>query len=282
MTTHSHHGAARHEPSGQHARVGRAKKPRPPVKPGNVFTTPPQAVPGLDWKLPLSVYLPPDYETSGHRYPVAFMFDGQNLFSDQGSFAGGWHLHRTLDTRASRGKVVPVVIGIHHGGETRNEELSPWPAEEGARAVGDTLLDWVTGPLRQLAERELRVSTHRSHRMIGGSSLGGLLALYGFFRHHDAFARCLSMSPALWVNGGEVFYHVARSHAWGDLKLYLDCGSREGWGYSIQHAEWMVDLLERKGFLRDEQYMWRPDKRGVHNERAWRRRLPKALRYLYD
>lgn len=271
------HGQGHHAP-----RPADGKRQRPPIKPGKVFTTPPQEVPGLGRGLPLSVYLPPDYETSGHRYPVAYMFDGQNLFDDHGSFAGGWHMHRALDIRASRGKVVPIVIGIHHGGETRKEELSPWPAEEGAEAHGDLLLDWVTGPLRTLVEKELRVSTHRCHRMIGGSSLGGLLALYGFFRHQDLFSRGLVMSPALWVQDGEIFYYVARAHAWGDLRLYLDCGGREAFGYAIQHAEWMADLLERKGFERGEQYLWRPDKRGGHNERSWRRRLPRALRYLYD
>ena len=133
-----------------------------------------------------------------------------------------------------------------------------------------------------MVEKELRVSTHRAHRMIGGSSLGGLLAMYGFFRHHDIFSRGLAMSPALWVKEGEIFYHVARAQAWGDLRLYVDCGGREAQGHAIKHAEWMVDLLERKGFTSGEHFMWRPVQRGGHNERNWRRRLPKALRYLYD
>jgi predicted alpha/beta superfamily hydrolase len=106
--------------------------------------------------------------------------------------------------------------------------------------------------------------------------------MYGFFRHHDLFSRGLIMSPALWVKDGEIFHHVARAQAWGDLRLYLDCGGREAFGYSIQHAEWMVDMLERKGFAAGDHFLWRPDKRGAHNERSWRRRLPKALRYLYD
>jgi len=268
--------------SPQPERPKRPRRPRPPVKPGKVFTTPPQDVPPLGRKLPLSVYLPPDYETSSYRYPVAYMFDGQNLFGDEGSFAGGWHMHRALDVRASRGRLVPVVVGVHHGGETRSQELSPWPPEEGEKAEGDALLEWVTGDLRALVEKEVRVSPHRSHRLIGGSSLGGLLALYAFFKRQDLFGRALVMSPALWVQDGEIYRHVAQAHAWGDLRLYLDCGGREAFGYSIQHAEWMSDLLERKGFVKGEHFMWRPDARGVHNERSWRRRLPKALRFLYD
>jgi hypothetical protein len=31
----------------------------------------------------------------------------------------------------------------------------------------------------------------------------------------------------------------------------------------------------------DDRLMFRPDSRGAHNEASWRRRLPKALRFLY-
>jgi hypothetical protein len=31
----------------------------------------------------------------------------------------------------------------------------------------------------------------------------------------------------------------------------------------------------------DDRLMFRPDAKGAHNEASWRRRLPKALRFLY-
>lgn len=248
---------------------------------GRLHRTKAFEVPGLVGARPLTIYLPPGYDHGDRAYPVAYVFDGQNLFTDHGSFAGGWHMHRALDVRATLEQVVPIVVGIHHG-PSRAEELSPWPVEAQHEGKGDALLDWVVGPLRKMVSEDLRVLDGPEHTLIGGSSLGGLLALYGFFRHSDVFGRALCMSPSLWVNEGEIFHYVAKARCYGDPRLYLDCGALEAEGIVIEHAEWMADLLKRKGFVAGYHSMWRPDPRGDHTERAWRRRLPMAYRYLYD
>jgi predicted alpha/beta superfamily hydrolase len=237
-------------------------------------------IPGIKDKLPLTIYLPPGYDQNGQSYPVAYVFDGQNIFGDEGSFAGGWHLDHALNVRATLGKVVPIVVGIHHGTQ-RQEELAPWPIEEGHKARGDALLDWVVGPLAKMVDEDLRVLKGPENTMIGGSSLGGLLAMYGFFRHNDVFGKALCMSPSLWVNEGQIFHHVAKARCGGNPKIYLDCGAHEAEGIVIEHAEWMADMLDRKGFTEGYHFMWRPDPRGHHDEKSWRRRLPRALRYLY-
>lgn len=261
----------------------RSARSRKAVRPGRLIRARSHDVPGLPSRLAITLYLPPSYEESGKAYPVAYMFDGQNLFGDEGSFSGGWHLHEHLDRLAAQGKRVPIVVGIHHGGPSRFQELSPWPVEDpSVPGLGDKLLDWIVGTLATLVAEDLRILTGPQNTTIGGSSLGGLLALYGFARHPGFFGRALVMSPSLWVNDGAIFHYVAKARIWGDPRLYLDCGAREARGHAIMHAQWMVQLLERKGFVPGRHFMWRPDSRGSHNERAWRRRLPKALRYLYS
>lgn len=249
---------------------------------GRLHQTKPFHIPGIEGTRRLTIYLPPGYDQSKERYPVAYMFDGQNLFGDEGAYSGGWHMHKALDMRAAKGLTVPIVVGIHHGGVARAEELAPWPVATGQRALGDKLLDWVVGPLAKMVDEDLRVLSGPEHTLIGGSSLGGLMALYGFFRHNDRFGKALCMSPSLWVNEGEIFYYVSKAACGGFPRIYLDCGAREAQGIVIEHAKWMADLLERKGFIRNVHFLWRPDSRGAHNERNWRRRLPKALRYLYS
>lgn len=235
-------------------------------------------IPGLSGRYPLTVYLPPGYDHNHKHYPIAYMFDGQNLFGDEGSFAGGWHLHEALNKHAAKGKTVPIVIGIHHGGPTRTEELTPWKLGRSA-AKGDLFLKWVVGPLARMAEEDLRILKGPEHTMVGGSSLGGLMALYAHFRHPEAFGSVLAMSPSLWVHHGEIFRFVhAQSTPW-TRRVYLDCGERER-GMFHQARE-MARLLGHKGYAESE-LMWRPDAKGSHNERNWRRRLPKAIRFLYD
>lgn len=266
-------------PSGRHLSIAMSPK-KPPLLQGRLHRTKAFQIPGLETQHHLTLYLPPGYEQSDRPYPVAYLFDGQNLFDDHGSFAGGWHFHHALNVRATLGETVPIVVGIHHG-PNRAEELTPWPIEEVHKAKGDALLDWVVGPLQTMVKEDLRVLDGPDHTLIGGSSLGGLLALYGFFRHNDVFGKVLSMSPSLWVKEGEIFHYVAKARCAGDPRIYLDCGAHEAEGIVIEHAEWMADLLKRKGFMENYHYMWRPDPRGHHSEKCWRRRLPMALRYLY-
>jgi predicted alpha/beta superfamily hydrolase len=251
-----------------------------PLLRGRLHPAKPLKIAGFEGDRRITLYLPHDYDTSQRRYPVAYMWDGQNLFGDQGSFAGGWHLHQALDMRATHRKTVPIIVSIHHGPK-REEELVPWPVNEGGEAKADLLLDWLTGTLMPMVEKDLRVLTGPEHTMVGGSSLGGLMSLYAFFRHNETFGKALCMSPSLWVAEGKIFEYVAKAACTGDPRLYLDCGAKEANGIVIEHAEWMAQMLDRKGFWQNHHYYWRPDPRGDHNERAWRRRLHRALHFLY-
>ncbi|MEB3236590.1 MAG: alpha/beta hydrolase-fold protein [Candidatus Sericytochromatia bacterium] len=257
------------------------RKLRSPAPPGTLRPGPRFRIPGLPAELPATLYTPPGYGRVDRQWPLAILFDGQNLFEDHGTFAGGWHLHRVLDRRAQRGLVVPVVLALHHGGASRVQELAPWPVEPEEPAHGLVLADWIAADLATWARQNLQVSQDREDWLIGGSSMGGLAALVTFFRHNDRFARLLCMSPSLWVADGEAFPFVAKAPAWGQPRIWLDCGGREAGGYPLQHAEWMAQLLRRKGFVEGRDLTWHPVRTGSHDERSWRRRLPAAMRFLY-
>lgn len=238
-------------------------------------------IPGLKGRHPLTIYLPPGYDADTHkRYSVAYMFDGQNLFGDAGSFAGGWHLHEALDKLAAKGKQVPIVVGIHHGGPSRAEELAPWKMGKHHQPRGSLFLDWVVGRLAEMVAEDLRILQGPEHTMVGGSSLGGLMALYAHFKHPEHFGKALAMSPSLWVGRGQIFHFVQQKHTPETRRVYLDAGGREG--AMFQHARQMVELLQLKGYHPEEHLLWRPDSKGIHSERHWRRRAPKALAFLYD
>jgi predicted alpha/beta superfamily hydrolase len=249
-----------------------------PLTPGLLHRSKAFTIPDVPGSHPLTVYLPPDYASSNQRYEVAYLFDGQNLFGDEGTFSGGWHLHDALDEHWAKGKRVPIVIGIHHGGATRADELGPWGIGRGHHGRGDQMLAWVVGALKDMVAEEMRVLTGPEHTMIGGSSLGGLLALYGACRHPNFFGKCLSMSPSLWVHRGAIFQVVREARFRSDARIYLDFGGREP---GFRTAEALAGVFESRGLVDAEGLMWRPDAKGAHNERSWRRRVPKALRFLY-
>ena len=106
------------------------------------------------------------------------------------------------------------------------------------------------------------------------------MALYGFFRHPEVFGGALAMSPSLCVGNGALQRFVSKQSLPWTRRVYLDSGGREAGG--LRPAERFAGQLTDKGFVADHDLMWRPDKSGSHNELAWRRRLPKALKFLYD
>lgn len=225
------------------------------------------------------VFLPPGYADTLERYPALLMWDGQNIFEDQPSYAGGWHVHRVVAARAAGGKVAPVVIGIDHGGPSRIQELSAWPTPAGPPLV-DAMLGWIKRHLIPHLRSHVRLHYGPQHWVVGGSSMGGLASLYAHFRHHSLFGGVLAMSPSLFVNAGGLFDFVAHQPRPHPSRIYLDAGGEEGDGVMLAYAERLAQMLYLRGWG-PESLRWRPVHHGRHSERHWAARLPNALRFLY-
>lgn len=225
------------------------------------------------------VYVPPR-APKDRPSPVLFMFDGQNIFHDEPSFAGGWHLHTTAHRLAMRGKRAPVIVGIDHGSEARIEELAPWPTNHGAGRL-DVLLDWLTGSLMPRVREEFQLTSDPAAVGVGGSSLGGLAALYAHLRSPDHFGMALSMSPSLWVGGGRMLAYAASQPKPLKSKIYLDAGMLEAHGRVVAAGAKLAGELKARGYGKDA-LKWVVAKRGKHNEEAWRRRAGKAIEFLFS
>ncbi len=223
------------------------------------------------------VYLPSDIDPATPRFAL-YLFDGQNVFDDYPSFSGGWHVHRAVERLV--GKLpMPIVIGIDHGNGDRVYELSPFEFE-GTPGKVDLLLDWLTGTLMPQLAAELPLIPGPIGSVVGGSSMGGLAALYAHFRRPEVFGGALVMSPSFWINDGEILRWLAGQPTPETSRVYLDVGGREGRGTLLPLVASVAAHLANRGYGSDG-LMLRPDARGAHNERAWRRRMPKALRFFY-
>lgn len=249
------------------------------LRAGEVHVLGPFLVPGL---LPrhVRVYLPREYtrERPGGT-PTLYMFDGQNMFDDAPSYVGGWHIDAAVEKLARSRRPAPVVVGIDHGGESRLQELSAF-AIDGTPGLAHRLLDWMTGDLMPTLTAELGLHPGPRGTLIGGSSLGGLAALWSHFHYPQAFGGAMAMSPALWVAGQAIFADIAALPDPVASRIYLDMGMREAQGRMLPIAAALAAYLAGRGWGPDR-LLWRPDARGAHNEASWRRRLPKALRFLY-
>jgi enterochelin esterase-like enzyme len=249
-----------------------------PLRAGEVNVLGPVETPGL---LPrrVRIYLPRSGAAPGASPPVLVLFDGQNVFDDGPSFAGGWRAHEAAERLGRRGCQVPVIVGVDHGGEERIRELSPF-AIEGEPGRLAVLADWMAGTLMPVFAAELALASGPGGVVIGGSSLGGLAALWSHFHHPRTFGGALAMSPSLWLAERAIFADLEEQPDPEPSRIYLDMGGREDRGRQLPIAASLAARLAARGWDRDR-LLWRPDVWGRHNEASWRRRLPKALRFLF-
>ncbi|HEY8208508.1 MAG TPA: alpha/beta hydrolase-fold protein [Myxococcaceae bacterium] len=223
-------------------------------------------------------FIPPGVRKNQRR-PVLYMFDGQNVFGDEGSFAGGWHAHEAVQALDGRRYHVPIVVAIEHGNQRRMDELTPWGMGRMGGGKADRFLDWVVGTVVPLAHRELPVLEGPVGASVAGSSLGGLAALYAHYRHPDVFGGVIAMSPSLFVGRGKIYSFIGERDRPAISRVYLDVGGREAGGRLSNGVKRMADQLEGRGYDK-AQLLYRYEERAGHNEQAWRRRLPRALRFM--
>lgn len=233
--------------------------------------------PQLDNTRDILVWLPPWYRRSGKRYPVIYMHDGQNLFDPRTSFAGDWSVGEAVGWAARRGHEA-IVVGIPNTGPERANEYSPFVEPDKGGGKGDAYLDFIVDTVKPLIDQRYRTLGDRDHTGIAGSSLGGLITQYAFFRRPDIFGFAAVLSPAFWFGEGAILEFV-KSAPNTQGRLYLDVGHHEGEG-TLALARQMRDLLVEKGYRLSDNLRFVEDRHGRHMEADWGRRFRKALPFL--
>src|SRR3954467_14535236 len=135
----------------------------------------------------VDVYLPDSY-ASGVPYPVVYLQDGQNLSDPALAFAGTWELPATIDRLAWRG-LDAIYVGVHNAGGKRLGEYSPFPDPRHGGGNADQYLGFLVDTLKPRVDRIFNTRRDRDSTAILGSSMGGLLSLYAYFRYPSVFAR---------------------------------------------------------------------------------------------
>lgn len=241
---------------------------------------PPSSLPSL-WSLgnvagpgeavrEIQVAAPPGYHPlTGPALPVLYLQDGQNLFDPAASFAGHWQV---LETIAELGAAHPMlVVGVPNRGKGRLKEYSPF--DDAIRGVGEGVgyLKWLSTVVKPLVDRSFRTRPERIHTAVGGSSMGGLFALYALVGGAATFGSAVVMSPALWYADCAIFRWLRRQP--GPVgRLYLDVGWQEGED-TVYDTRRMHDMLLDRGWTLDHSLHYHEDTEGDHDEGSWARRL---------
>ena len=243
------------------------------------------AMPQLGRARRVWIYLPPDYASSGKRYPVLYMHDGQNVFDAATSYAGEWGVDETLDSLHAGGDPGVIVVAADHGGSLRIPEYSPWPTRFGA-GEGDKYVDFLVGTLKPWIDQKYRTLPDRLNTGIAGSSMGGLISFYAALKHPGVFGRAAVFSPAFWI-APSAYEFAAQARPQAGNRIYIISGALEvaegeAQGRYQRDQQRMVETLAQRGFGIGTFVVARVIPDGRHAEWFWRREFAAAYQWLFQ
>ena len=179
------------------------------------------------------VYLPESYGWDEcRRYPVLYMFDGHNVFFDQDATYGkSWGMKEYLDQTQTQ-LIVAAVECSHSPDNGRLSEYSPYdfadPQLGRFRGLGRETMEWLIHDFKSEIDRQYRTLPDREHTFLAGSSMGGLMSLYGVMEFNHVFSRAGALSPSVWVAPGKLSKLAREAELGRDTVIYTDYGSEEG------------------------------------------------------
>ncbi len=229
------------------------------------------------------IYLPESYQKEPQRrYPVLYMFDGHNVFFDSDATYGkSWGMNQFM--RRSKKQLIIVAVECNHEGNGRLEEYSPVDFEDDRfggkiKGRGRLYMQWLTGVLKPYIDEHYRTLPQREHTLIAGSSMGGLMALYGAVCYNRVFSRAACLSPSLWTDTGKLMELITKSKMGTDTVIYMDYGSREmGNHYGNQLS---LLAVAQTLLLKNINLTLRIVPGGDHSEASWEKQIPVFMQVL--
>ncbi|HEX7695718.1 MAG TPA: alpha/beta hydrolase-fold protein [Sphingomonas sp.] len=245
----------------------------------------------------VQVWLPPDYASSGKRYPVLYLHDGQNVYDTPSPWSGkSWEVHRALDRLIAANKVRPAILVAVWNNDNRLGEYMPQAAVppvvakgdpkaadlfkqlpvERAKIAGDAYLDFLVHELKPMIDRQYRTLRGPKDTMLMGSSMGGLISAYAVARYPKVFgaAACLSTSWPIGEGFAERWYEAHLPPA--SARLYFDYGT----GTNDGTIEPFQKKLDAAAGPRGGNWISRAFPGAEHSERAWQARVDIPLTFL--
>lgn len=261
----------------------------------------------------VDVWTPEGYPSAdGHRYPVIYMHDGQNLFDASTTWnLQSWEMDSVVSELVAAGEIeAPVIVGVHSVNATRLGDLMPENArhyikgEPGASLVefltstplrGNAYASFLVNTLRADMDSLYRLTRNADSTFVMGSSMGGLMSVYAMSEYPEAFggAACLSTHWVGTVDGDPTFsiamydYLAEKLPRDGRHRLYLDHGTTSIDSLYGAANERVVALAHELGYRETAACdSCRPtfdnfvDEGAGHEERYWAARVARPLCFL--
>lgn len=230
------------------------------------------------------IYLPDDYETSNKQYPVLYAFDGHNIFLDAyATYGKAIHIQQHIEKLG----IDMIVVGqeCSHVGDNRLKEYAPYsfydPEYGSFEGQGEETMDFFVYELKPYIDDHYRTKKTRKNTFIGGSSCGGLMALYAAYAYSNVYSKAIVISPYVLESMDAILKDIHQSHIQKNTSIYLSWGSNET---SLMHEfVWQTkacteigNALSKKGV----NVLYNVIPEGRHCEEDWEKECDTFLPFL--
>ncbi|MFN7875282.1 MAG: alpha/beta hydrolase-fold protein [Pirellula sp.] len=235
----------------------------------------------------INVWLPPGYEESDKRYPVFYLQDGQNLFDEStAAFGVEWRADESaMELIAKQEISALIIVGIWNTADRMDEYTLTKDEQLGRGGRGLDYIRFIVEELKPLIDRTYRTRTDRESTSIGGSSLGGLIAMYACLENPDAFGHCLAFSPSLGWDQERLLQSLQNGTQWpANVRLWFSMGTREGRNsesqkQNVTRAKRLHQLLSPDATTIKAPVQFHEFTDASHDEKSWSVQLPIALKF---
>ena len=240
----------------------------------------------------LHICLPDNYYETQERYPVMYFFDGHNLFSDaEATYGKSWGLSAFL----SRWNRPMIIVGMEcsHEGNERLVEYCPYNYRGkfwgDIHGTGKATLEHMARELKPEIDRQFRTYSFREATGIAGSSMGGLMALYGVVMHNHIFSKAACVSSSIGPGMKELMQDISDAPISPDTRVYLSWGEEEAKYFgdkdlpalttkTAQNNYTIAGLLNQRGCATRVVCQYG----GNHCEKDWEKQVPGFMTFLWD
>ncbi len=239
----------------------------------------------------IHIYLPDDYHfNEKEKYPVMYFFDGQNLFFDEeATFGKSWGLNGFLSQWDK--KMIIVGLECAHENNDRLSEYFPYSRKmfkEQIDGLGDQTMEWLIYNVKPMIDNQYRTYSFREASAIGGSSLGGIMAMYAVIKYNQFFSKAACVSASVYHNLSSFRKTLEEAVILPDTRIFISWGEHEA-GQAPHNGNPEFDTCEARSvhkFERELQargaqtyYYFQRD--GGHSEESWQWQVPVFMEWLW-
>ena len=238
----------------------------------------------------VAVWTPQNYSTYPEkRYPVLYLQDGMWVFDCDPRHE---ELKAGVDTwveqLASNGMTENIILVAIDAAERRDQEYSP-------AVLGIAYSDFLVDQVKPYIDRHYRTLAEPENTAIAGWSLGALIALYLAWKRPNVFGKAACFSTCFFDCPTdeasemtlETFNELLGARDFNPaMRLYLDYGSDEHLDGDISQPGTdqtfaLIETLKSNSLRAELNYRLFIEDGGKHTVSDWRRRIGRALQFLF-